>query len=696
MQSDESSGPRESSPSLADASGAERGAHDELATLKQELARLTLERDTLKGELERQALAAHGYREAEERQRELLDAAEIGTWEWDLASNHVTWSSNIECIFGIPAGSFGGTYDAWLALLHPDDRERAQRGVQAALQGAPYQAELRHIRTDGGTGWQLTRGYLVRDAAGKAITMRGMVVDITEEVMAREHATKLAEELAERERFLRIITDSIPAMVGYVGTDARYQFANQTYETWFGIKPENVIGQHMRELLGENNYAFMESFVERALTGESVQYSIEVAMADGTTRHVQPSYIPDRDEHGDMRGFAVLALDVTEQVAARKRAESLAETARAANRAKDEFLAMLGHELRNPMAPILTAIELIKLRDSQAFRKERQVIERQVKHMMRLLDDLLDVSRITRGKVSIAHRKVELAQCMATAIELASPLLDLHRHQLSVRMTPGLVVVGDDTRLSQVFSNLLTNAAKYTPAGGQITVGSETDDGENVQIWVRDSGIGIRPEMLPKVFELFSQESQTIDRSEGGLGLGLAIVHSLVAMHGGKVVAESAGEGLGSTFTVTLPLAPAADLVDSVFPEADTLTRSLPRKVLVVDDNEDAADLLAEALSCLGHQVQTALDGPQALRLLDDFVPDVALLDIGLPVMDGYELARQMRARLGNRPLWLIAVTGYGEEKAREAAREAGFNQHLTKPVDLPALVTAVDAGSRP
>ncbi len=497
-----------------------------------------------------------------------------------------------------------------------------------------------------------------------------------------------------RERFLEAITNSVPAMVGYVGADGRYQYVNKGYETWLGLKPEQVVGKHMRELFGEQPYALMEPFVERALRGETVRYANEITARDGRMRHIQPSYTPDLDEQGRVRGFVVLALDVTDEVEARQKAEQLAEAARAANRSKDEFLAMLGHELRNPMAPILTAIELIKLRDSQAFRQERQVIERQVRHMMRLLDDLLDASRITRGKVSIQQRRVDLGSCMNTAIELSSPLLDLHRHQLSLQMTPGLAVMGDETRLGQVFSNLLTNAAKYTPAGGKITVGSGAC-GERVRIWVRDSGIGIRPEMLPRVFDLFSQEQQTIDRSEGGLGLGLAIVHSLVTMHGGSVEAASDGEGLGSTFTVTLPLASPTVAEDSAFSEVDTMTHSAPRKVLVVDDNADAAELLAEALSCLGHHVQTAQDGPQALRLLEQFTPEVALLDIGLPVMDGYELARQIRARLGERPLWLIAVTGYGEERAREAARDAGFNLHLTKPVDLPALMNAVDAAPR-
>jgi PAS domain S-box-containing protein len=559
----------------------------------------------------------------------------------------VTWSSNIERIFGLAPGSFAGTYDSWWALLHPEDRERATRAIEAALAGASYHAELRFIRPDGSMGWQLTRGYLVRDEEGKPLLLRGMVFDNTEEVKAREHSEKLAEHLAASERFLRLITDSIPAMVGYVGTDGRYVFANQTYESWFGLKPEGVVGQHMRALLGEDNYAFMESFVERAMAGEAVHYAIEVKMLDGSTRHVQPSYVPDRDDEGRTRGFVVLALDITEQVAARKHAESLAESARAANRSKDEFLAMLGHELRNPMAPILTAIELIKLRDSQAFRQERQVIERQVRHMMRLLDDLLDVSRITRGKVSLEQRRVDLAQTMNTAIELASPLLDLHRHQLSFRMTPGLFVVGDETRLSQVFSNLLTNAAKYTPAGGQIVVGSERA-GDQARVWVSDSGMGIRAEMLPRVFELFAQERQTIDRSEGGLGLGLAIVHSLVTMHGGTVVAESAGEGLGSTFTVTLPLPAEAELSDSIFPDVDTLTRSVPRRILVVDDNADAADLLAEALSCLGHQVTTALDGAQALRTLEEFSPDVCLLDIGLRSWTATS-SRDRCARVGAR-----------------------------------------------
>ncbi|MFT3926127.1 MAG: PAS domain-containing protein [Myxococcales bacterium] len=663
-------------------------------SLELELARLRRENDELKAALERQTVLAEGLRARELAQRRTLEAGAIGIWDWDIERNHVTWSENIERIFRLSPGTFAGTYEAWMALVHPDDREPARQAVDAALQGAPYRAELRVLLPDGSAGFQLTRGYVERDAAGKPLFLRGMVFDITEQVVSRKRVTRLAEDLAARERFLRLITNAIPAMVGYVGTDGRYQFANQTYESWFGIRPERVIGQHMRELLGEQNFRFMEGFVDRAIAGESVQYAIEVTKPDGSIRHVQPSYIPDRDEKGRTRGFVVLALDVTEQVEGRKRAEQLAETARAANRAKDEFLAMLGHELRNPMAPITTAIELMKLSGTDNFCKERQIIERQVKHMARLLDDLLDVSRITRGTVSIDRELVDLSQCVATGIELASPLLDLHRHRLFVKLEPNLIVMGDETRLAQVFSNLITNAAKYTPAGGEIEIGSAFRNG-SVSVWIRDTGVGIRPEMLPKVFELFMQERQTIDRSEGGLGLGLAIVHSLVSMHGGTVTAESDGLGLGSTFTVSFPLARDPTFDDRPTSETRVGPQQAVRKVLVVDDNADAADLLAEALVYLGHEVRTALDGAQALRILEEFSPDIALLDIGLPVMDGYELARRIRANTRERPLFLIAVTGYGEERAREATREAGFDRHLTKPVDLPALLTAIDAAPK-
>jgi len=382
--------------------------------------------------------------------------------------------------------------------------------------------------------------------------------------------------------------------------------------------------------------------------------------------------------------FLSLAIRRAEAHRARREAED-------ANRAKDEFLAMLGHELRNPLAPLVTALELWHMRAPNQLERERSVIERQVEHLSRLVDDLLDVSRITRGKVELRRERVTLSNVLARAIEQTSPLFDQQRHRLTVDVPNDLYVYGDPTRLAQIIANLLSNAAKYTPKDGSVTVFAGRRDGR-IELSVRDTGLGIAPDMLPQIFELFVQAPQSRARQRGGLGLGLTLVKSLVEMHGGTVTAKSDGPGKGSTFTINLP-----ERVEPVAVKQAELVPQLPRaqvakRVLVVDDNEDAAKLLAEVLVAHGHHIRTALDGPSALRVADEFHPEVAVLDIGLPVMDGYELAERMRStpNLGN--LRLIAVTGYGQDSDRARALEAGFHAHLAKPVPIETLVRLVDA----
>ncbi len=307
----------------------------------------------------------------------------------------------------------------------------------------------------------------------------------------------------------------------------------------------------------------------------------------------------------------------------------------------------LGHELRNPLAPMVTALNLMKARDGEASQRERTVIERQVTHLGRLIDDLLDVSRITGAKVQLRRERVELAVIVQRGVELASPLLEQREHHLHVDVpATGLAVFGDPTRLAQVVSNLVGNAAKYTPRCGHIEVVARRDGGR-VILAVRDDGVGIAREMLPHVFDLFTQERQSVDRAQGGLGLGLAIVKSLIAMHEGTVVAASDGHGKGSAFVVEL----AALATTPASAPAGASTRDAPRggarhRVLVVDDNPDAADMLAEVLRARGHAAAVAYDAPTALALVDGFRPDVALLDLGLPVVDGYELAGPLRLLL--------------------------------------------------
>jgi CheY-like chemotaxis protein/two-component sensor histidine kinase len=366
--------------------------------------------------------------------------------------------------------------------------------------------------------------------------------------------------------------------------------------------------------------------------------------------------------------------------------------AETANRAKDEFLAMLGHELRNPLAPMLTALQLMRLRADTGVERERIVIERQTRHLVRLVDDLLDVSRIARGKIDLRLERVDAADVVAKAIEMASPLLEEREHDLHVDIPRGLAVDGDPARLAQVMANLLTNAAKYTEKGGTVVIRGERRDGF-VALTVRDSGIGIAPDMLPRVFDMFTQERQALARTQGGLGLGLSIVRNLVELHGGTVEAHSDGRNRGSEFTVRLPLASGT----STGPGAAPAFRAPARFegegpiVLIVDDNHDAAVMLAEYVRSLGYRVRTAHDGPAALKAAAEISPQIALLDIGLPVMDGYELASRLREVHAAGALKLIAVTGYGQAADRDRSRHAGFDAHLVKPVDLDDLANLLE-----
>jgi two-component system CheB/CheR fusion protein len=407
------------------------------------------------------------------------------------------------------------------------------------------------------------------------------------------------------------------------------------------------------------------------------------------------------DEHGSATRFVGTVLDITgkkhvEEALAKsvQRVQNAYTAAKDAERRKDEFLAMLGHELRNPLAPIHTTLQLLRTRGETALERERTIIERQVRHLERLVSDLLDVSRITRGKIALEHKRVELSTIVAEAIELTAPLIQQRRHHLVVTVPHGgAIVEGDRVRLTQVVTNLLNNAAKYSEPNGEIRI-ALAREGDRVVLRVKDLGVGISPDLVPRIFDLFTQAPQTLARAEGGLGLGLAIVKSLVDMHDGTVRAFSDGPGRGSEFVVTFP-AVAADAQESGRDDAAPVhaqpaaTHAI--RVLVVDDNRDAAETLAEALALEGHDVAVAYDGGMALEVAARCSPDVVLLDIGLPVLDGYEVARRLRGSRAAPAPRLIAVTGYGQESDRTRAAEAGFDDHIVKPVDLEVLLHAVD-----
>jgi two-component system CheB/CheR fusion protein len=494
-------------------------------------------------------------RENEERLRLALEAGQVGTWDWDVVGNRVTWSETIYRFHGLKPGEFGGRVEDFADIVHPEDRERVNAAISAALEGKEsYSIEMRVVWPDGTVRWIATNGNVIFDPEGQPVRMLGATVDITD--------SKLAEEA-------------------------------------------------LRE----------------------------------------------------------------------------------ADRRKDEFLAMLAHELRNPLAPIRNAVQLLRrLGPSEPeIQWTREVIERQVEHLVRLVDDLLDVSRITQGKITLQKEKVDLITIIGRALETSRPLIDSRKHRLTVSLPEQpLRLEGDTTRLTQVVSNLLNNAAKFTPEGGQIWLVAEAQNGQ-VVLRVRDTGVGIPEDLLPQVFDLFRQADRSLDRSQGGLGIGLTLVRRLLEMHGGTVEVYSDGPGCGSEFVVRLPAfaEPGQALEDASAVESD-MENSARYRVLVVDDNVDSAESIALLFELNGHHVRMAHDGPAALEIAYSFHPQVIVLDIGLPGMDGYEVARRLRSEAQMQSVNLIALTGYGQSEDRQRSIAAGFNHHLVKPVDPEVLQTLI------
>ncbi|MEY4548482.1 MAG: hypothetical protein RL685_4677 [Pseudomonadota bacterium] len=469
--------------------------------------------------------------------------------------------------------------------------------------------------------------------------------------------------------------------------------------TW-NIGAKRIKGYSADEIIGRH---FSTFYPPEVASSGKCEYELEVAVQEGRFEeegwrvrkdgtHFWASVVisPIRDALGTLIGFAKVTRDLTERKKALEE-QAARRAAEEANRAKDEFLAMLGHELRNPLAPIATALELMQMRGDGSTSRERKVIERQVRHMMRLVDDLLDVSRITRGTLALRAEPLDVREVINKALELVSPLLEQRLHHVRIDAPERPVwVEADDERLTQVFGNVLMNAARYTDDGGHIFIEISPAGGE-VEVAVRDDGQGIAPDLLPKIFDLFVQGQQATDRAVGGLGIGLTLARRLVEKHGGTIRAESAGVGRGSTFRVRLPALDNAKQSAAGSPSRGQPSVERPRRILVVDDNQDAAEMLGEVLQTVGHEVQVANDAAEALNLVRaSFRPDVAVLDIGLPVMDGYGLAAGLQAELGADAPRIIAVSGYGQDRDRERSARAGFFAHLVKPVDIQQLLALI------
>jgi PAS domain S-box-containing protein len=575
---------------------------------------------------------------------------------------------------------------AWLEMVDPEDRERTRAvWTQALRTGERLEHECRmYCAPERTFRWVLVRGEPMRDAQGAIVRWCGTAADIERRKRIEEALERADSLLVHSQRAARVGSFMAEYPDPTRGIEGLVQWSDEFYRI-FGYQPGGVP-------------ATRASWFARIHPDDRqrVSTAIEEARRDHRAFELEFRIIVDESvrtliswaeyETGPPERVWGTCQDVTEQ---RHATTELRE----ADRRKNEFLAILAHELRNPLAPIRQSVVVAQSGRASEPQRQRalEIIERQVAQMARLLDDLLEASRISHGRLELRRQPTTLSPALLAAVETARPLIESRGHALTVEVPEESIwLEADPVRLAQIFTNLLTNAAKYTDAHGRISL-KVTTDARQAVVSVRDNGIGISTQMLPRVFDMFSQAHVALERTQGGLGIGLALARGLVALHGGNIEARSAGLGHGSEFIVRLPTLPRS--LRQTRPAETPAAKAPPaRRILVADDNPDAADSLAMTLKLRGHELEVAHDGRQALAIAAIMHPDIALLDIGMPVFNGYELARQIRSEPWGRSMRLIAVTGWGQEEDRRLALEAGFDDHLTKPVDPDKLIELIEA----
>jgi PAS domain S-box-containing protein len=643
----------------------------EIAALRQQLADARRERD------EQAARLRASVAEAEDRLSAVLTAARAGVWHYDLVGRTVRWSEQCHKLYGTDPQSFQPTYESWLELVHPSDRPAVRREVERAFQRRrDFDVEFRVPHPALGQIWLWEIGHIEFDGNGRPVRMAGITLDVTE----RKHNE---EVLRRSERLYRGIGESINYGIWVCDANGRNVYASQSFLDLVGITQEQCSSFGWGDRLHPDDAAgTLEAWKATVASGTKWEREHRFLGRDGRWHSVLARGVPIRDDEERIVCWAGINLDIS-------RLKEVEAALKESDRRKDEFLAVLAHELRNPLAPLVMALQLVKdARDKPELMEQlHRTMDRQVRQMARLIEDLLDVSRISRGKIELRREPVLLADVVNAAVETSQPLIQAGGHQLEVVMPPEpLIVWVDHLRMAQVLANLLNNSAKYTEGPGRITLAAEAAGGV-LRVSVRDSGVGIPPEMLARVFDLFAQADRSLDRARGGLGIGLTLARSLVELHGGTVEAHSEGPGRGSEFVITVPLNPVPTAVEGQGEErAAGSGQPISRRVLVADDNADAAATLALALESLGHVVQTASDGLEALDIARRFQPSVMFLDLGMPGLTGFDVARHIRSGEWNEMPTLVAVTGWGQDDDRRRSREAGFDVHLVKPVDRPTL----------
>ncbi len=567
----------------------------------------------------------------------------------------------------------------WQDLLHPDDREKSvSRWRESLRTGEPFENEHRYRAKDGSYRWFLARALAVRDDDGQVMNWYGTCTDI-------EEFKRTADE---RERFFSLVKNS-SEFIAICNFDGNPNYINPSGLRLIGLEelPEQPQLTFQDFLFAEDQSYVLNDFLPSVIEygqGETEVRFKNVTSHDARWMSINAFVIYGTD--GSREGLGTVSRDITERRRLEDHLRRLAADLSEADQRKDEFLATLAHELRNPLAPLRNGLQVLKFGQlkPEDDLQIREMMERQLGQMVRLVDDLLDVSRITRNKLELRREHVSLKDVLQNAVETSRPLINEFKHDLKLHLPDNDVYVDADfTRLSQVFANLLNNAAKYTEPGGLIEL-AVSPQAHQVIVSVKDNGVGIPAPMLVKIFEMFTQVDRTLERSQGGLGIGLTLVKRLVELHGGKVEASSAGHGHGSEFRVTLPLVASPRAFDdgNHLPSQRIANRDVTNRIMVVDDNVDSANSLALLLKMMGYDVRIVHDGLSAVDLFDEFQPTIVLLDIGLPKLNGYDACRRIRERrLGTRAK-IIAITGWGQENDRRRSREAGFDAHLVKPID--------------
>ena len=567
-------------------------------------------------------------------------------------------------------------------LVHPEDRDANLVEIDRLERGelAYFEIEHRYVRKDGRPVWVHKLVSVMRGAHGEATHLVALVTDMTERRRAQE-------EIVAQTQLLRTITDTATTAIFVIDPAGRLTFMNPAAEAITGFAQDEARGRVLHDLVHHarpdgSPYPIHECPIDRARPEQSELRDHEDCFfrKDGTGFPVLVNARPVFSDDPSL-GTVIEVRDISLQKELEAEHARIMDELQDANRRKDEFLAMLAHELRNPLAPIRNAAHVLRMvaHDEPRVAMARDIIDRQVTHMTRLIDDLLDVSRITRSKIELKKERLLLRDVIENAVEASRPVLEASQHTIAVNAGADVWVEGDRARLVQVLTNLLTNAGKFTPRGGHVAL-RVSRAGSGVAVSVRDTGVGIPKDAQQRIFDLFQQENVSLERTHGGLGIGLTLVKRLVEMHGGTVSVASDGTGKGAEFTITLPvLAEVSAHAEEISPARRE--GSGPMRVLVVEDNEDAAESFRLLLELHGHVVRVARDGLEGLRAFEEFSPEVAFVDLGLPGIDGFGVAERVRAIAGRRPV-LVAISGYGRDEDKRRALDAGFDAHMTKPVD--------------